>query len=328
MLSFLSQYPIGYYLKTFTNPKRKACNIGLYLSPDVTMMLLKKKNPTFWSGRLKETPGAPTLENTVPRGGAGIVGAMLPTTYRKEIVQKQGLDKFNDVTIIVDDPESYTQPYSVTTFETAGELESVLIKDPGSIISAWKNYSQNREFIWEILSPDMTVLREGARLPKKVILCGFPEERAIYTAKWLESMNNELVDLIPVVPAILRWAVENGPEEGFFLLIQNANEIAISYIEKKQVQMINTQKTKEGFTTDEIADVNELVAEIGRDTPTPIWCWGIMPGSTAYAKLSARYPLIKSLTAEELQKIKPLEIVNNDEPIVEREAWLLDAMMG
>jgi TPP-dependent indolepyruvate ferredoxin oxidoreductase alpha subunit len=141
-------------------------------------------------------------------------------------------------------------------------------------------------------------------------------------------MNNELVDLIPVVPAILRWAVENGPEEGFFLLIQNANEIAISYIEKKQVQMINTQKTKEGFTTDEIADVNELVAEIGRDTPTPIWCWGIMPGSTAYAKLSARYPLIKSLTAEELQKIKPLEIVNNDEPIVEREAWLLDAMMG
>jgi hypothetical protein len=328
MLSFLSQYPIGYYLKTFGNPKKRACQVGLYLSQDVSMILLKKKDPIYWSGRIREINGSPTLENTIPRGGAGIVGANLATSYRKEVVQRLGLDKFNDVTIIIDDPESYTQPYSVTSFETAGELESMLLKDPSSIISAWKNYSQNRDYIWEILSPEMTVLRDNARLPKKVILCGFPEERAIYTAKWLESANNELVDLIPIVPAILRWAVEFGPEDGFFLLIQNPNEIAISYIEKKQVQMINTQKTKEGFTTDEIADVNELVAEIGKDTPTPIWCWGIMPGSTAYAKLSARYPLIKSLTAEELQKIDPLDIADNDEPIVEKEAWLLQSLMG
>lgn len=328
MLSFLTQYPIGYYLKTLGNPKKRAAKIGLYLSQDMTMMLLKKNDsPCYWSGRIKEMNGAPNLESTIPKTGTDEVGSVLATAFNKEIVQKLGLNKFNDVSVIIEDTESYTQPYSVTNFETAEQLEAALLKDPSSIISAWKNYSQNRDYIWEILSPEMTVLREDTELPKKVILCGFPEERAIHTAKWLDSKSNELVDLIPAIPAILRWAVKNGPEDGFFLLIQNPDEIAISFIEKRSVRMLNTQKTKEGFTTDEIADVNELVSESGRDTPAPIWCWGIMPGSTAFAKLSSRYPLVKSLTAEELQKIKPIEILNNEEAIVEKEAWLLDSIV-
>ena len=329
MLSFLSQYPISYYLKTFSNPKRTAPKMGLYISRDSTMLLLKKKNEaTYWNGRMREVNGSPSLENTVARGASGAIGTALPTSYRKEIIQALGLNKFNEATVIIDDGDSYTTPYTVNNFETAGELEAALIKDPGSIIMAWKNHNQSIDYIWEIMNPHMDILRENVKLPKKVILCGFPEERAIYTAKWLDSVDNELVDLIPVIPAILRWAVTAGPNEGFFLLIQNSNEVAIAYIEKGEVKMLSTQKTKEGFTTDEIGDVNELVSEIGRDRAIPIWCWGILPGSNAYSKLALRYPLIKSLTPEELQKIKPLEIKSNEEPLNEKEAWILESMIG
>jgi hypothetical protein len=329
MLQFIAQYPLAYYIKTLTNPKKRACRIGLYISRDSTMMLLKKKGEAiFWNGRLREISGAPSLENTVGRGEDKIVGVELPTNYRKEVTLPLGLNKFNEVTIILEDPDAYTSPYTVTNYETAAQLEEVLMKDPGSIITAWKNYSQNSEYIWEILSPRMEILRGAAKLPKKVLLCGFPEERAFYTARWLEQSRNELVNLIPVIPAALTWAVANGPEEGFFFLVQTPNEIAISYIEQKEIKMLSTQKTKEGFTSDEIADVNELVLEIGKDTSIPIWCWGILPGTTAYSKLSSRYPLLKSLIGSELSKLKGIAIKTNEEKIDEKEAWLLDAIMG
>jgi hypothetical protein len=328
MLQFLAQYPIGYYLKTFSNPKKSAQKIGLYISRDSTMMLLKKKaEPSFWNPRLREINGSPSLENTVGRGEDKIVGVELSSAFKKEIVGPKGLNKFNDVTLVLDDPDAYTTPYTVTSFETAAELEDVLIKDPGSIITAWKNYSQATDYIWEILSPRMETLRGATKLPKKVILCGFPEDRAIYTARWLDSVKNELVDLIPIVPAILRWAVANGPEAGFFLLVQTSNEIAITYIEDQEIKMLSTQKTKEGFTTDEIADLNELVLEIGKNTSMPIWCWGILPGTNAYSKLASRYPMLKSLTSNELSKIKEINIKENDDKLQEKEAWLLDAMM-
>jgi hypothetical protein len=329
MLQFIAQYPLAYYLKTLTNPKKRASRIGLYISRDSSMMLLKKKSePVFWSGRMKEISGAPSLENTIGRGEDKIVGVELPTNFRKEVIIPLGLNKFNEVTVIIEDPEAYTTPYSVTNYETAAQLEDVLVKDPGSIITAWKNYSQNSEYIWEILSPRMEILRGATKLPKKVILCGFPEERAFYTARWLDSTRNELVNLIPIVPAALTWAVTQGPEEGFFFLIQTPTEIAISYIEQKEIKMLSTQKTKEGFTSDEIADVNELVVEIGKDTSIPIWCWGILPGTNAYAKLAQRYPLLKSLTPSELSKLKTINIKNNEEKVEEKEAWLLDTLMG
>jgi hypothetical protein len=329
MLQFIAQYPLAHYIKTLTNPKKRAPKVGLYISRDSSMMLLKKKGEhTYWSGRLKEIGGAPSLDNTLGRGEDKIVGVELPTNYRKEVTLPLGLNRFNEVTVVIDDPEAYTTPYSVNNYETAAQLEDALSKDPGLIITAWKNYSQTLEYCWEILSPRMEILRGSAKLPKKVILCGFPEERALYTARWLDSARNELINLIPIIPATLTWAVTHGPEEGFFFLIQTPNEIAISYIEQREIKMLSTQKTKEGFSSDEIADVNELVVEIGKDTSIPIWCWGILPGTNAYTKLAQRYPLLKSLTGSELSKLKTINIKNNEENVEEKEAWLLDTLMG
>jgi len=70
------------------------------------------------------------------------------------------------------------------------------------------------------------------------------------------------------------------------------------------------------------------VIEIGKDTSIPIWCWGILPGTSSYTKLAGRYPLLKSLTAAELTKLKAINIKNNEEKLDEKEAWLLDTLMG
>jgi hypothetical protein len=324
MLGFLKSYPLGFYLQTWSNPQATAPKIGLYLSRDHTMMMLKKKGEVvFWNGRMRETPGSPGIENTTAKTGAS-EKTSVPVNYRKEFIDKLGLNRFNQVTVVLDDPETYTTPYTVVNFETANELDEALKKDPGSVITAWKNYSHNSEYIWEILSPGLNILRGEAKLPKKVILCGIPEERALHTAEWFDSMHNELANLIPAVPAILKWGVAFGPEEGFFFLIQTPAEIAMAYIEKKEIGIISTQKTKDGFTADEIADLNELVLEVGKDKNLPIWTWGLPVGGNAFQRLSQRYPMLKTLNAEELLKLKTLESKSSDEALAEKEAWLLD----
>jgi len=328
MLDFLAHYPLAYYIKTLSNPRKRACRIGLFLSRDANMILLKSKlDNIYWNGNLREINGAPSLDDTLQKNTEKL-GNQIPSAYRKDIHREFGLNKTNEVSVIIDDPETYTTPYTVTQFDAAGDLEAALLKDPSSIITAWKNYNHNAEYIWEILSTSgMHLLRDNTRLPKKVILCGFPEERAIYTAKWCEENDQELVNLIPLIPAVLKWGIENGPKEGFFLLIQAPNEIAISYIENGEIRIFSTQKTRDGFTPDEIQDVNELADETGRGKEVPIWCWGILPGSTPHSRLATRYPTLKTLTPEELRKIHPLSIKNEEHPLQEKEAWLLDNIL-
>jgi hypothetical protein len=328
MIDFITEYPLNYYLKTITNPKRNALKIGLYLSRDSSMMLLQDKlGPVYWNPNLLEINGAPSLDDTLTRnvdsnkaGGA--------SAYRREIAREFKLNNSNDVSVIIEDPDTFTTTYTVNNFESAAELEDVLRNDPGSIITAWKNYNHASEYCWEIMTMGMHVLRGDVKLPKKVIITGFPESRVVHTAKWCMDQNQELINLVPVVPAIIRWCIKNGTEPTFFLLIANPNEIGICSIVNKEVTLLSTTKTRDGFTPDEIADVNELIEEQGNKKETIVWTWGLLPGSTAYARLASRYPNLKNVTAETLKAIKPLTTGKTDRPIAEKEAWLINNIIS
>lgn len=330
MIDFLTEYPINYYLKTITNPKASALKVGLYLSRDASMMLLQDKHgPVYWNPNLLEINGAPSIDDTLQRGGDS-TKAGGASAYRREVAREYKLSNANDVSIIVEDPDTFTTTYTVNNFETAGELDEVLRNDPGSIITAWKNYNRASEYCWEIMTMGMTVLRGDVKLPKKVILTGFPEERVIKTARWCMEQNQELINIMPVVPSIIKWCLKNSPETNYFLLISNPNEIGICSIVNREVGLLSTTKTREGFTPDEIADVNELIEEQGNKKETVVWTWGLLPGSTAYARLASRYPNLKNITAETLKAIKPLTTGatgSNDKPISEREAWLLNNLL-
>jgi predicted transcriptional regulator len=328
MLDFLANYPLGYYLKTANNPRAKAKRVGLYFSRDHTMLLLKQGSSiVYWSNTLKEVNGAPTIEATEEKSLEG--SHLLPSTYRQEVFEQYKLGETNEVTVVVDDPETYTAPYTVNNYTNAAELQDALSKDPGSVITAWKTYHGSNDYIWEILSSGIYTLREKNELPKKTILTGFPEKRAAYLAKWCDSQNQELVNLYPIIPAVLKWAVDKGPTEGFFLLINCATEIAIAYVDKREVRIFSSQKTTEGFTADEISDVNELAEDLNLGRDAVIWTWGIMPGSTAHSRLVTRYANLKTLSVDELQKIEPLELTGpGSEPNGQsKELWILNYLM-
>ena len=325
MLEFFSNYPLVHYLKNLgshTNPPK----IGMYVSRDATMMMVRsKKGITYWNGALKEMAGAPGVEMTEELKEKP---AYLPTPYRREVLTRLGLNKANELHLILEDPETYTAYYTVTSFESAEDLAAALERDPSSIISSWKNYTHNNEYVWEILGPDAKILRGAARLPKKVLLFGFPAARAEAAAKWADSQGQSLTNIVPATAAILRWAAQEGPEEGFFLLISTTTEIATAYFEKGELKIFAGQRTRDGFTVDEIADLNEFAEESGKGRDSIIWCWGILPGSVHHSRLASRYKNLRSITPEGLRESNPLTIADPSVHIHENEAWLLDSMLS
>ena len=323
MLEFFTNYPIGHYLRSMgrdPNPPK----IGLYMSRDATMMMVRnRKGITFWNGSLKELTGAPGIDITEEQKEKS-PHAGLQTPYRREVATRLKLNNLNELHLILEDSESYTSSYTVTSFENAEDLAAALERDPSSIISSWKNYTHNNEYLWEILSPAMEILRGPVRLPKKVILCGFPAERAEATAKWAESQNQVLTNIIPATAAILKWAAEKGPQDGFFILISTTTEIATAYFQKGELRLFTGQRTKEGFTADEISDLNELAEETGKGRESTVWCWGILPGSVHHTRLASRYKNLVSITPEVLREMSPLPLEETDVRIHEKEAWLLE----
>lgn len=299
--------------------------VGMYLSRDATMMEIRKeKEVAFWNGALKEIAGSPGLEITEERKEREVP---LPTPYRREIYSQLGINKGNELHLIVEDSESYTSSYTVTSFETAADLAAALERDPAAIISSWKNYTQNNDYLWEILSADMQILRGPARLPKRVILCGFPSARAEAAALWAENQKQCLTNLIPATAAILKWACQEGPLEGFILLISTSTEIATAYFKNGEIQMLSNQRTKDGFTADEISDLNELAEETGSGRDTPVWSWGLEPGSVHHGRLASRYKNLRTITPEDLRNLHPLPMADKEDKVQEKEAWLLDSIL-
>jgi hypothetical protein len=326
MLEFFSTYPIGHYLKSMGRDPHPP-KVGFYISRDATMLMVRsKKGVVYWNGSLKEVTGAPSLEVTEEHHKEK--GPELQTPYRREVVSKLKLNNLNECHLILEDPETYTSSYTVTSFENAEDLGAALERDPSSIISSWKNYTQNSEYLWEILAPTMEILRGPVRLPKKVILCGFPVPRAETAAKWAESQGMVMTNMIPATAAILKWAAEKGPQEGFFLLISTTTEIATAYFSKGEMKLYSGQRTKEGFTADEVSDLNELAEESGKGRDSVVWCWGILPGSIHHTRLASRYKNLLSITPEVLRGMAPLTLLDPENRVQEKEAWLLEGVLS
>lgn len=329
MLDFISHYPLDHYLKTIIKPKKARLKVACLLSRDYDQMLTRdSQGILYWNPNLRDIPGAPSLEDTFPKKLEG-ARRDLPSVYKRVLQKEQRLNKQNETMFLIDDPEVVITPYSVTSHENAGELEAALSRDPSSIITAWKNYNHTAEFIWEILDSRCEIVRGNMKLSKKVLLCGFPEQRALQTALWCQSHNQELAAIAPLIPTILKWALAHCPDTGCFFLINSPYEIAISYLEKKEIRVLSTQKTRDGFTADEVSDVQELIEEIGVEKKdAQVWCWDILPGSSAFNKLKSKYPNTKSLTPEELQTIEPLTAKKAESPIEQsKEAWLLNNLL-
>jgi hypothetical protein len=330
MLDFISHYPIDHYLKTLLNPTKNNTRVGVYLSRDFDYLLIKeKKTNLYWTGNLRDVNGAPSLENTFQKK-LDSAKSLLPSVYKRVLQKEQKINRGNEILMIVDDPEMFITPYSVSNHENAGELEAALARDPASLITAWKNYNHTAEFNWDILNSRCEIVRDKTRLTKRVILCGFPEQRAIHTAKWCNDHKQELAGLIPVIPSIIHWGLKYCPPTGCFLLINTTYEIAICYLENKEIKVLSTQKTRDGFSSDEVSDVHELVEEMGVDKKNVnIWCWDILPGSNAFTKLQSRYPNTLSLTPDVLEKIHPLTAKKEETTIKQhKEAWLLDHILN
>ena len=330
MLDFISNYPIEYYLKTLIKPPVNKTQVGVYLSRDYDYMLIKdNKNLLYWNGNLRDINGAPSLENTHSKKLES-AKSLLPSVYRRVLQKEQKINRGNQILMILDDPEIFITPYTVSSHENAEELSNALTKDPASLITAWKNYNHNTEFVWDVLNSQCQTIRGKMRLTKRMILCGLPEQRAIHTAQWCENHKQELAGIVPVIPAVIHWGLKYTPDKGCFLLINSTYEIAICYLENKEIKVLSTQKTRDGFSSDEVADVNELVDEMGIDKKNVnIWCWDILPGSSPFTKLQAKYPNTLSLTPEELQKIHPLTAKKEETPIAQsKEAWLLDHILN
>jgi len=330
MLDFITHYPIDHYLKNLIKPKINKKKVGAYLSRDYDQLLIKEnKTNLYWNGNLRDINGAPSLEVTFQKK-IDSAKSLLPSVYRRILQKEHRINKGNDTIFIIDDPEVFITPLTITTHETAGELEDALSKDPGALITSWKNYNHTAEFTWEILNSRCEIIRDKMRLTKRVIICGFPENRAMHTARWCNDHGQELVGLVPIIPAIIHWALKHAPVTGCFLLINSTHEIAICYLENKEIKLISTQKTKDGFGTDEVSDVHELVEEIGVEKKdVQIWCWDILPGSSSFLKLQAKYPNTKSLNTEALENIQPLSAKKEETPMKQsKEAWLLDSLIN
>jgi hypothetical protein len=330
MIDFLSHYPIDHYIKTLIKPNTNHTKVGFFLSRDYDQMLIKeKKSLLYWNPNLRDIAGAPSLETTQPKKNDDR-SFLIPSSYRRGTIKTHNINKNNETFVLLDDPEMVIAAITISSHETAEELETALSRDPSSIITAWKNYNHTSEFSWEILNNRCEIVRNKMRLTKKVIVCGFPEQRAIHTAQWFQSHNQELSGLVPLIPSILRWGLHHCPTTGCFLLINTPYEIAISYLENGEIKVISTQKTREGFTADEVSDVQELVEELGVEKKdAQIWCWDILSGSNAFLKLKAKYPNTLSLSPENLNEIEPLTAKKEESPLKQsKEAWLLNHILS
>jgi len=329
MIDFLTGYPLDYYIRNIIKPPKRPNKVACYLSRDSDLILIKTKGLiTHWDPLLRDIPGAPSLECTQTQKTEGKDN--LPSVYARVFQKETKINKNNETMFLIDDPDIVITSYTVSAHETAGELEASLSKDPGSVITSWKNYSHTAEFSWEILDSHCRILRDKMKLSKRVILCGFPEARAFYSAQWLQAHRQELTALAPIIPTFLSWALQMAPPAGCFLIITTPQEIAISYIQDQEIKVLTTQKTKEGFTADEVADIQELIEEVGVDKKDAlIWTWGIPPNSAPMAKLISKFPNTKNLTPTELEKIQPLPLhAKLVEPIDLKEAWLLNHILS
>ena len=297
--------------------------IGMYISRDQTRVLLKKTGKLIhWNGSLQELQGCPSLDifqdNDKEKG--------VTSSYQQEIVKQFSLNKSNEMHIIVDDEGSYNSPYTVTQYETAEDLANAIQSEPSSIITNWKNYAQNTEYLWEILTMDMQPLRGAVKLPKKVLLCGISEEKAIAAATWAKTQNQTLTNIYPISVALLRWAAKNGPDTPFFFVTQTDNEVVIAHFVDREIRNILPVRTKDGITFDEMNDIDEMTEE-EEGKNTTIWGWGISLGSHGQVKLAARYKHLRLLTAEDLRGSNPLDI-KGDPKVQHPEAWLLNDLIA
>jgi len=320
MIDFFMNYPGLHYLKSAALPSSPS-KIGMYLSRDHTQMLVKNGNfATYWNGAMRETQGCPTLEIFTDESP----NTRTPTSYRREIYKPQKLYQNNPLHVVIDHPEVYLSTYTVNTYDNAGDLLNALKTEPATVISNWKNLGNTGDYVWEILSTDLKNLRGPDSLPKKVILCGFPEEKAVVAANWAKANKQELCNIVPTTIQLLRWIPTFEGAPNFFFLGENMNEIVIAQYEAKEIKNVLLLRTPDGFTSEEINDLNEMTEE-GDGKASVLICWGILPGSPIHERIKNRYPNLKTLTADFLRGQQPIDPVDDKVAKIQSEhAWLLN----
>lgn len=319
MLDFIINYPTKHYIKQLFlgRPGRK---VGVYTSPHTTFLAIKSKDGVeYFTGNIGEMDGAPTLSILEDK-------EYLRTTtlFHKEILNGKQVNRLNHFTLIVDDYYCFNTTHNVGIHETAQDLYETLVSNPNLIINSWKNFNAEETYNWEIFSTKLEVLRGKKKLPKRVFLCGFPEEKIINAWKWADENNLQLINFVPAAMAVLRWVLERSYQKNVFLLISLATEIVISYIQDGEIKLYSEQKTKDGFTSEDISDFNDLVEEIGgAGRNSEIWTYGIIPSGTAYEKLHSRYRNLKLLTVETLKEHKEIETRSEQCPS-DKEIWIIE----
>ena len=335
MLDYFANFPklLEHYIrssipnfKTILRPSSQKPSAAFLITRERTALFIKANHkPKYYNTRLEQIEGAPTFQTTqqaiAPHTRLGA------TSFNNSIQKRLDLNQNNAITFVLDDPKTILYHYATTSeVTTPEELEERLRTNPVKIISGWNDYQSNNQYIWEILTPNLTQIKGDAPLPESVLICGYPEAAGANLAQWCDSQNIQLTNIISLTTAILFWARTHGPTSGYLLIIITNTDHATIYIKGTEIIGARISPSKDHFHTEHIAQVDDLIEENHIEKSIPIWTFNFPTTGLEYSKLIAKYPNTKTLDTRTLANITPIDFP--DEIIPESELWILHHLLG
>jgi len=312
MFEFLLRYPIGYYAKALFKPGKKGNPYAVYFSQDEAMILIESQagRRLYFNPSIKGLTGAPTYAS-LTRRDTPPNNPFIPSNYRKEVISPFGLTKGNEITILLDHPNTFFGLQSANKNETVAALKEKLEKDPEEIVSIWQSsYTGQGEYLWEILDTQLATVPDNESVPNFHFLVGLPKETVDACTRFAEAHNNELVNLYPTPYLVLRWCLEQvktshifkqqaalpketqegeedddfGQNEGpppntFFVIYEGKTCQFISLFLDGKCSIFSMTKERVVQYEDLVEEINQSAEEEGLPRDTLIQTWGITEGN-------------------------------------------------
>jgi hypothetical protein len=211
MLQFLSNYPLGYYLKTFLGKGRAARGV-LLVKEDRVSMLSSVGGKLVFSSGLRELKGAPSLTKASKTGPG--------TEFRRKALVDRFVNHSFEWVFVIDTPDLQIHQVDSLKYGSTGELTSRRVME--LVPSVLKADLAN----WELLNSKLEPIEQNATSVS--ILLGLPKSVIKELEGWSRHFQSIVAAILPLGLVLLDQSISLSPTGFHVVLTTNHTVIALT----------------------------------------------------------------------------------------------------